>query len=210
MRGLRSDDIIRAWEERVGPMTAHIKGCVDEKQLLTLYAKAIQRVDFSGKCVLDYGCGGGLFGEFLFANTSILQYVGLDIATRSLAAAEKLLTIDNDFSENCNFIKIDPFSTPDLSLLKIDILFCMNVIQHFPTQEYLDNWIEMVNNSGIENIILHFREGPLFFQVEPYKTTKEINLANTVPKKYIVKGLSNYKMIKSTGAGWIKGVLKGD
>lgn len=206
---LGSHDIIKAWEERVGPMTAHIKGKINEKQLLTLYANAIQNVNFSGKCVLDYGCGGGLLGEFLFTNTSVLQYVGLDIASRSLAAAEKLLTIDNDLSENCHFIKIDPFSTPDLSLLKIDILFCLNVIQHFPTQEYLDTWIEMVSNSGIENIILHFREGPLFFQPEPYKTTKEINLANTVPKKYITKKLTKYKMKKSK-AGWIKGVLKSD
>jgi len=194
-----------AWDKRVGEGTAHIDGHKDYEELERDYfLPAVKGLKLSKKTVIDYGCGGGQFGKFLDKTVrGLKQYIGIDISNRSLNAARTLL------GKAVVLMKIDPYEFPDLSILKADFLFCMNVIQHFPTKEYLDRWIENINKSGIGHIILQYRPGPLKFSENPYKTTHEINMANTVPGKYITDCLSNYKFKNLNNIpGWVFGKVE--
>lgn len=191
-----------AWDKRVGEGTAHIDGHINAEALNRDYYKiATDGASLKKKVVIDYGCGGGLFGKYL-KTKRIDKYVGIDISERSLTAAKKLL------GKEAILIKIDPYEFPDLSILTADYLFCMNVIQHFPSKEYLDGWLDNINRSGIKNIVLQCRHGEMYFQPDPYKTTHEINMANTIPKEYIISKLTNYKFaITIYNSGWFFGKL---
>lgn len=193
-------DIVDAWEKRVGPETAHIEAGKFLKlaALNDMFQRSLKWVDLPGKTLIDYGCGGGFLGEYLFNNDSgIKKYIGMDIANRSLIAArgrlDKIVNEDKAF-----FIKIDPKGIKNLDSLKADILTCFNVVQHFPDKEYFNYFFEQLEKSGIPEIVLNVRYGETRFQVQPYKTTHEINLANWTNSGDVLKLLPSYDLIKKS------------
>jgi SAM-dependent methyltransferase len=139
--------------------------------------------------VLDYGCGGGFLGKQLFLEKNIKQYVGLDISYNSCLAATNTL---QRFNKNRWYIgKTDSLrewmhyiSYP----AKIDIFVSMAVIHHFPTPEYLNEFLETLNSMNINLILLAIRADPkrTYFNVNNPGNSCFTN------QQYISNKLTNY------------------
>merc|ERR1712196_271134 len=112
----------------------------------------LKKVKWSDKRVIDYGIGGGYLGEVLFREYGIKSYTGIDISDRSLNQARETLAKYIDSVD----LKLSPQRFSDFSP---DIFFCQEVIQHFPTLAYLDEFLENVDKSGAAQVILQFRQG---------------------------------------------------
>ena len=109
-------------------------------------------INFKDKIVVDYGIGGGHIGKFLLQHRGIKQYIGIDIAQRSLDRAATVL-------KECK--KFHLFLTPvDFSKFHADVFLSTACMQHFPNQEYLDNFLARLNCSGIKVLALQFRYNP--------------------------------------------------
>jgi SAM-dependent methyltransferase len=103
--------------------------------------------------VLDYGIGAGYLGETLFRRYPIKSYVGVDISQKALDAAHKVLKPWNK--------SVELYLTPqNFSKLKPEIFVSQQVIQHFPTVEYLTDFLQNVDASGASELMLHFRKAP--------------------------------------------------
>jgi len=103
---------------------------------------------FRNKTVIDYGCGGGHFGLYLLKFQDIKKYIGIDIAERSLIMTRLLL---DGFNFETYLIPIK------LQELKADILISIACIQHFPSLDHLDNFLDNINHSNIHDVMLNTR-----------------------------------------------------
>lgn len=185
---INSNDYIRAWEQRVSADTAHIP---HKEHFFEIYKKAFEKTSLHGKTVIDFGCGGGWTGKYLFAEKKIKAYLGIDIAQRSLDAAKKNLSE----YPNSVFLLIDPNALPDFSQMTADYFVSLSCIQHFPDKEYLDYFLRSLNKSGIKNIILQVKYSKeTKFREVPYKTTHDIGNACFTNSGYILSQMTNYKM----------------
>ena len=110
-----------------------------------------------GKTVGDYGIGAGLLGKVLCANYSIGRYVGIDIAPRQIAAAARLLSA----VPGCRHDLVLQSGPPDFRALGLDALVSQQVIQHFPSQRYLDGWLDAVVRARVPKVFLELRYSPV-------------------------------------------------
>lgn len=196
---MENDTIVRAWENRVGEETAHLKEgqTVTAARLNGMFKSGLQGINVKDKRILDYGCGGGFLGKFLFEEDyPIAQYLGMDITHRAMDATLRRLE-EYKKAGKVEVTKINPTDIPDLSLFKVDILTCFNVIQHFGDKEYFEYFFKKLNNSEIPVLIFNYRQGETVFQDHPYKTTHEINLACYTNFDDIQALLTNYEPIKA-------------
>lgn len=194
---IEKEKYIRAWEKRVGETTCHLdyNDVLKKSDLQKMFKRVTADQELDGAKVLDYGCGGGLFGEYLFKHFQIKSYSGRDVAARAAAKAIERL-VDIAGTDDSDVGLVDPY--PDLITEEYDYIFCLNVIQHMPDKEHLDRLLSVFNLSGAKKIILNFRAGDkLAFNKTPYKTTHEINLANVCDMGYIDKQLVEYKRVKT-------------
>lgn len=187
---MESKDIVKAWEERVGRTTAHLQ----LKEWLTHYIeylrKTLSDVDFKGKDVLDYACGGGFLRV---AFPEIKTYTGVDITDRAIDTAQENVP-DGMFIKTtpCNVSMVD----------KEDIFICLNMIQHLPSKEIFDKFLKDINELNVRQVILNIRAGKkVLFRDRPYHTTKDIGLACIVPAKAVETRLSNFKLTKKKKDG---------
>lgn len=184
---IKSEDYTLAWEKRVSAFSAHIDL---QDNYFPVYRKAFGKTKMDGKTVIDYGCGGGWTGKFLFDEKNIKAYLGIDIAQRSIEAAEKNLA---DYEDKV-FLLVDPNALPDFSQMKADFFISLSCIQHFPDQEYLDYFLDAVNKSGIKTLILQVKySDKTIFREHPYKTTHDIGNGCFTNFKYLKSKLTNYK-----------------
>lgn len=184
---IKSEDYTLAWEKRVSPFSAHINL---QDNYFSVYAKAMDRIKMDGKTVIDYGCGGGWIGKYLFDEKKIKAYLGIDIAKRSIEAAEQNLA---DY-ENKVFLLVDPNALPDFSQMKADFFISLSCIQHFPDKEYLDYFLNAINNSEIKTLILQVKySNKTIFREHPYKTTHDIGNGCFTNFAYMQSKLTNYK-----------------
>lgn len=177
----------------------HLDWSKEELEILwKFYAKGVSysAINFSNKSVLDYGCGGGWLGKYLLEKYFIKRYIGIDVAQRSIDFAKNNLP-----KSKAQVIKIEPWEMlKPISRKKIDILVCVACMQHFPTQEYLDEWLNQVNNLKLEWVILqfHFHEtsgGKTLFRENPYGSIRDVAYACYTTLEYISNKLTNYELI---------------
>ena len=128
-----------------------------ESSWLTRLAKSIP---LRGKRVGDYGIGAGLLGEVLCTNFSVSHYVGIDIASRQLETAARRF----DKLPQCGRTLILQTNKLDFSGLGLDVLISQQVIQHFPSERYVSEWLSAVNDARIPKVFLEVRwaEKPRF------------------------------------------------
>lgn len=171
--------IKEAWEERVSLNTAHLNMSEAKKKYLE---NAIKNLIVKDKIIVDYGCSGGYLGQ-LVLQRGCEWYFGVDVSKRAIQTAR-------------DYLKAYHNKTLIVSecLEKGDIFVCLNVIQHFPTEQYFKDWIMRINNMGYEKVLLNYREGPLFFRDNPYETMEDILFANTMNCEYIRTYMTNYKV----------------
>jgi trans-aconitate methyltransferase len=164
----------------------------DEKQLAAgslaeyVHRKGfIDHIDWKGKSVIDYGCGGGYIAKYLFEKCGIIECHCVDIAIRSLETS--MLTLDG---YPCTFSQ-----TPvELKQLKADILFSVACIQHFPDLAHLDDFLANVNESGVKTAMLQIREHRVTRFNNAYLSGEDYGNACRTNKDHISGRLSNYEL----------------
>lgn len=170
------------------PGYAHL---VDKRNLTGNYLSKLQQefidvINWENKTIIDYGCGGGWLGLYLFKEKNLKKYVGIDIASRSLrVAAERLKKY------NCEFHLI-PFTFKNA-----DIFVSQACIQHFPNEEFLIDFLRNINQSTIHTVMLHIRYAQeTIFSGAYLNEDAGIGSACLTNENYILNYLSNYKLLK--------------
>lgn len=198
---ISKEDYIRAWESRVGARSVHLDerffNINDLNILHNQYDMVLNNIDFNNKTVIDLGCGGGMFGNYLFRKEKgIKKYIGIDIARRCIDEA-RLNNICWDGKAEIDFICMDPIDLMDLRKIKANILVVLNVIRFLPDQEYVEKFMEMISGSNIKYLFFNFRLGESnTFREKPYKTTNDIGQANRLKKEFILQYFEKYDIKK--------------
>jgi len=194
---ITTDEYIRAWQQRVGEVTAHLKfheQCLPKEILYNEFEKGCFGNDFNKKSVVDFGCGGGLFAEWLLHRYSPKEFTGYDIAFRSIAAAVERLQ-ETSLERLAGFYIIPPDAFDAIRNLYTDYFVCFSVIQHFPDIAYFNNFFQALNSAGIKKLLLQIRHGgKTEFREEPYKTTHDIANACRTNAGELKKLLTNYRL----------------
>lgn len=145
----------------------------------------LNKIDFNNKSVIDYGIGGGYLGKLLFDEYNLQKYVGIDISQRQLDHAKKYLKNTNSYF----------YKTPiQFNKLNADIFISQAVIQHFPNEEYLVDFLKNINFSNCEFIMLQIRHNKETKFSENYKKISDVAFACQTNHEYIVNYLYNYKL----------------
>lgn len=150
----------------------------------------IKEYDFSNKTVIDYGIGGGFLGLHLFKFKGIKKYIGFDISERQL----------NEASKNLEGFTIELHNVMNRKQFKsypADIFISQAVIQHFPDEAYLINFLTDINKSGINDVMLQIRYNDKTVFNENYDKTEDVRLACQTNSDYLLNYLTNYSLIKS-------------
>jgi cyclopropane fatty-acyl-phospholipid synthase-like methyltransferase len=143
----------KKWNEKATDEFCHIK--IDDK-IKQNYIDYLGDINLEGKTVIDYGCGGGYLGKYLFKEKGIKKYIGFDICDKSIKAAKKNLK-----SYDAKIYKVTEHV--DFSQYKANIFISFECIQHFPTFQYLLTFLKTVNESKIPEILLQIRIGKVTF-----------------------------------------------
>jgi 2-polyprenyl-3-methyl-5-hydroxy-6-metoxy-1,4-benzoquinol methylase len=150
----------------------------------------IGKYDFNNKVVVDYGIGGGFLGQYLFSTKNIKKYIGFDISARQLAEA----------SNNLNGLNVDLYNVDDKETfndLSADIFISQAVIQHFPDEKYLINFLKNINDSNISEVMLQIRYNKKTMFRGDYSQKENVRLACQTNSDYILGYLTNYKLVSS-------------
>lgn len=199
---IKKESYLKAWQERVGETTCHLdyNEHLKKANLTKQFKQAVGDYNLNECSVIDYGCGGALLAEYLAQKFNLAFYDGFDVCHRSIERSGKRL--EKLYSENKlkgGYLKLVEPVAPMINKA-VDFIFCLNVIQHMPDIDHLTSLMESFNYSEAKHIILNFRQGEeVAFCPTPYKTTTEINLANTLTLTYIDTALSNYKRVRKHG-----------
>ena len=193
------EKIKKRWENCF-PAGAHLyplKWHKSEKQMLKRFERLLANLNLDNKTIIDYGCGGGYLGKYLLENKTIKKYIAFDIADRSVKRAkEQLVKYKN------TEIKVLPENNHNIEFknYKPDVFCCFACIIHFPTKEYLNNFLTRVNNCEAEYLILEIRNKNIgtIFKKNIYKTFKDGNQACITDENYVSVKLNNYKLYDKT------------
>ncbi len=190
---MKKKDLIDFWET-CDPVFSHIQ--IDdylgdfESLTKSWENNFINRYDFNDKIVVDYGIGGGFLGQYLFSAKNMKKYIGFDISTRQLEEA----------SNNLKGLNADLYNVNDRETfndLGADIFISQAVIQHFPDEKYLINFLKNVNNSGIEKVMLQIRYNKKTMFRGDYSVRENVRLACQTNSDYILTHLTNYSLVGS-------------
>lgn len=95
-----------------------------EKELLDVFGALIKPGDFSGKVVLDAGCGQGRFSRFV-ASYGVKEIVCIDFSEAVLIAKENLKDVSN-----AHIVQADIMHLPFKNIF--DLVYSIGVIHHLP------------------------------------------------------------------------------
>lgn len=150
----------------------------------------LKEYDFTDKTVIDYGIGGGFLGLYLFNFKGIKKYIGFDISERQLSEANK--NLDGFPFELYNTLNRKGFKS-----YPADIFICQAVIQHFPNEEYLINFLTDLNKSDINDVMLQIRYNEKTVFNKSYDKTEDVRLACQTNSEYLLNYLTKYTLVKS-------------
>lgn len=189
------NNLVKNFWENCNTTFAHITTddwLKNKENLISVYSKNIKRfrIDPNNKKVVDYGIGGGYLGQYLLSNYSISEYIGLDIAERSLDAAKKNLSKYKNVSLHLTPVNFSKFGA--------DIFFSFAVIQHFPNKKYLDDFLTNLDNSGISELLLQIRHNKSTIFSKKYETLSDARLGCRTNSKYLLKNLKKYQLCEES------------
>lgn len=150
------------------------------------YDEWISKINWIDKTVVDYGIGGGYLGKLLFIMEDIKKYIGIDISERSIEKAKEIL-------QDWNTEFYEP--PVDFSLLNADIFVSMACIQHFPSYDYLVNFLQNINNSNVPVVMLQIRWGDETEFNNAYEYGKGVGKACKTNFFFVSNILTNYTLI---------------
>jgi ubiquinone/menaquinone biosynthesis C-methylase UbiE len=193
MKSKEHDKLVDFWDN-CDPVFSHIKiedYLVDLDSLVKSWENNFLKFyDFKNKVVIDYGIGGGYLGLYLLKRKELSKYVGFDISNRQLNEARKVLS-------NLPVILYNTAQKNTFNEFNADIFICQAVIQHFPSEEYLINFLHNINKSKINDVMLQIRYNEKTIFNENYNTTENVRLACQTNSDYILNYLTNYHLVKS-------------
>lgn len=145
--------------------------------------------DLQDKILIDYGIGGGYFGLYATHKFNVKKYIGIDIAERQINEAKNILTNNN--------VNHELFLIPvNFKSFNANIFVSQATIQHFPSIDYLNNFLMDINESGIKFVILQIRHSnTTTVRTGSYQTTEEVRLKLHTNKEYISNFLSQYNNV---------------
>lgn len=138
----------------------------------------IDRINLDNKTVIEYGVGNGYLTEYLLKKFNIKKYACYDISDNVLKAVSRLNVITKKSTNK---------------FTKCDVFLSFACIQHFPKEEYLNAFLERLNNSNAKEIHLQTREGDKRFNAS-LENEKSVYHACIIPNEYITERLSNYEL----------------
>jgi SAM-dependent methyltransferase len=149
--------------------------------------------------VVDYGCGGGQLGSHLHRKYHIRAYTGMDISSRSrLSAYHHLKAYNEDSKLGYKQLWFDICTQDvDFSCFKYDQVFISQAtIQHFPSVEYLMDFLDNIDGSGIPYVALQFREdGMTHVSNTRYDNIEDVCFKCYTTTKYVNDSLTHYNLI---------------
>jgi|GEM_PF-3080482 len=174
------------------PTWEMIKGEIGFNRIVKFKEAFLNEIKIDNKVIVDYGCGGGFLGKYLYEEYNIKKYIGIDIAERSLRKAWQVmrdLPIDQEFL-------ITPVR---FDRLNADVFISIACIQHFNSQEYLDDFLENLNDSGIDKLMLHIKwaEENEFFNTYGREAKRGYGVCCRTNREYMGERLSNYKSVNT-------------
>merc|ERR1711920_422490 len=88
----------------------------------------------------------------------------------------------------------------EFSKFRADYLFCQEVLQVFPGEQYTVDWLENVDRSGIQSVMLQ----PRYSKTPQFKNAPNSSLggrgaeATMFDSDFILKHLKSYKLVWQT------------
>lgn len=176
---------------------AHFGVSGEREMLLQRFETLLtDKIDVTGKTIIDYGCGGGLLGLHLLSKFKIKKYIAYDISERSIERAKAEL---KKFG-NTEFNLVPIPHSWDFRSKSPDIIACFACIIHFPTRLYLGNFMQECNKSNAEYLVFEIRDNGhgTLFQKKPYSSKGSVIRACYTSAKDIAGMLENYDLIDET------------
>ena len=183
---------LQTFWERADKTYAHIEygGHLGSEAKLILFwqQRWLNRFPSNVRTVAEYGIGAGLLGQVLLQNYSIVHYIGIDISLRQLRAASQRL-------QSCCMHKYTLLHTEDQALgekllqpFHIDLFVSQAVIQHFPSDTYLQSFLAVLSRSNIRYLMLQTREGGK-------RGDDDVTRAQITTRKFLVAHLPKYTIV---------------
>lgn len=215
MAGL-AEKMSRFWEN-VAPRGAHLGLDGEEKEMRRRYSRLLTGLPLKGATVIDFGCGGGLLGEYLLDKRGVRRYVAYDVAERSIRHA--LERVRKVIPEGAPYAVVRDGSLVsgdedvvtfyllrqhrwDFAAQKPDVLVSLACIMHFPTLSYLDNFLRTADESGAAHLVLEVRHDEVTrFQPDPYSSEKAAVKACFTNEGYVTMRLPHYELVSEETEG---------
>lgn len=148
--GKEAEEVKDWWDKHASENFQHLDRDYVTKHMQDWNA-FLPKFEWSKKKVLDYGIGAGYLGETLLRDHSIGTYVGVDISQKALDAATKVLA---SWSPQVQLL-LTPQSFRQLAP---EVVVSQQVIQHFPSVSYFEEFLSNVDASGAAELMLQFRK----------------------------------------------------
>lgn len=181
------------WETTVPKGHKHFVNTMDAAKIRRLNERVkknfIDNLDFENiKIGLDWGCGGGLHTKTL---SKLCKIIPLDISQESLSKCETFSGISGGVLIPNNFSQFDT-----TRFRNIDLIFCADVIHHFPNLKYFKDVCQTWNKIYPKYICAQFKisrgeniDNPNYFKQSNYIHSLLLE------KNYVKSQFKNYSEI---------------
>lgn len=194
------DMISRFWEN-TGERNAHLGLSGNEDFYLKRAKDLVSEVfPVKNKTIIDFGCGGGYIGKQVL-DSGAKRYIAFDVAARSIARA-KVNTAEH--AEKTEFIHLKEHRW-DFAPYKPDIIVALAVMIHFPTLQYMDNFLNTCERSGAKYLVLEIRNCGRGSrgQANPYSSdcfrpSPQTCLTIETTPEHVAEKLPSYELVKDT------------
>jgi ubiquinone/menaquinone biosynthesis C-methylase UbiE len=127
--------------------------------------KSVESINWSGKKILDIGCGNGELSIEVMGTTNAREFVGIDTATNRVADAVKLIKLRN--LKNISFYVATSDNLEIFSDNSFDGIFCNMAFQQFKDpQRALAEMYRVLKMDRQAIINLNIEKSPIWIQQE--------------------------------------------
>jgi predicted TPR repeat methyltransferase len=171
------------WEEKVPKGHKHFIDTMDVDKINRLKNRVnnffITKLNFDEiKTAYDWGCGGGLHTKTL---SEICDVIPLDISNESLLMCEKYTGIKGKLVDEV--------------LPNVDLIFCADVIHHFPSLEYLNDILTMWLDINPKYMCLQYKVSDVITDNDNYYEKNNYLHSLFLKKDYLLERLPSYSEI---------------